>query len=527
MTAPQIDMHRLQEAVRLHRLGNSQRKIAEKLGMGRTTLRRYFAALNEAHLLDGGTEVLPDLAALRDAVALGVKRKEPAQKKSGVEAWRQKIESMHRRGAGPTAIHDFLRVHEPDYVGSLSSVKRFCKQLKKGEAPKATDVAIPVVTLPGNVAQVDFCYGGKRYDPARKIMRKTWIFIMTLGHSRRTYAEFVFDQSIATWQQIHVNAFEYFGGVPEVVVPDNLKAAVIRNSFGTGEGVELNRSYRELARFFGFQIDPTPVRSPEKKGKVERDAQYIERNFLATLDENMDVSEAQKALLNWLAKVADVRCHGTTRRMPIEVFDTEERAALQPLPANRWNPVIWKQATVHRDAHVQVGRALYSVPWKHISQKLWVRCTKSEIEVFANDAVLCRHRRAMPGSRSTVDGHLPEGRRDLRHRSRAAWEGRAKAIGPHTAALVERIFGQDDVLLRLRPVQQIVTLLEQYPSSRAERTAERALFFGSLEYRSIKSILTKALDLQPLDHEQTPRQWSRGATYSRSPQQFLFPQPME
>ena len=329
MTAPQIAMHRIQEAVRLHRLGNSQRKISQKLGMGRTTLRRYLKAV------EGSADTLPDLATLRDTVALGVPQREPAQKTSRVETWRKQIETMHARGAGPTSIHDFLRVHEDSYSGTLSSVKRFCRQLKKGEGPKPADVAIPVVTLPGNVAQ-----------------------------------------SIETWQRIHVNAFLYFGGVPEVVVPDNLKAAVIRHTFGAGGNVELNRSYRELARFFGFQIDPTPVRSPEKKGKVERDAQYIENNFLATLPD-VDAAECQKLLLHW-------------------------------------NPIIWKRALLHRDTHVQVDKALYSVPWKHISQKLWVRCSKAEIEIFANDALLSRHRRGIPGSRTTVEGHLPEGRRDLR-----------------------------------------------------------------------------------------------------------------
>ncbi|QDV09323.1 Integrase core domain protein [Planctomycetes bacterium Poly30] len=526
MTAPQIAMHRLQEAVRLHRLGNSQRRIAEKLAMGRTTLRRYLAALDAAHLLDGCVEVLPDLPALRDAVALGVVRREPAQKTSRVEAWRKKIEALHKDGAGPTAIHDFLRVNVADYTGSLSAVKRFCRQLKKGEGPKATDIAIPVVTQPGNVAQVDFCLGGKRYDPVQKALRKTWIFIMTLGHSRRTYAEFVFDQSAATWQRLHVNAFLYFGGVPEVVVPDNLKSAVIRHSFGAGDDVELNRSYMEVARFFGFQIDPTPVRSPEKKGKLERDAQYIKNNFLATLPE-VDVVECQKLLLQWLAAVADRRCHGTTRRMPIEVFDTEERACLMPLPRNRWNPIVWKRAKVHRDTHLQIDNALYSVPWRNVGDLLWVRCSKSEIEIFANDAVLWRHRRGMPGSRTTVEEHLREGRRDLRERSRETWERRAKAIGPEVAALVDRIFGGDDVLLRIRPVQQIVKLLEGFPPERAERAARRAMYYDNLEYRSIKNILTKALDLQPLEYEEAPRRWSKGALYSRCPDNSLFPQPLE
>ncbi len=111
-------------------------------------------------------------------------------------------------------------------MGSESAIKRFCRQLARTDGPRPEDVAFPVTTPPGEVAQVDYCYGGKRYDAARGVMRKTWIFIMTLGHSRLTYAELVYDQSVGSWIDSHINAFEFFGGVPQVVVPDNLKAAL-------------------------------------------------------------------------------------------------------------------------------------------------------------------------------------------------------------------------------------------------------------------------------------------------------------
>ncbi|MEM6676092.1 MAG: IS21 family transposase [Planctomycetota bacterium] len=209
-----------------------------------------------------------------------------------------------------------MRIHACGYDASVSSVKRFCRQLDRGLGRRAAEVAIPVVTEPGDIAQVDFMYGGKRLDPPTGVLRRTWIFVMTLGHSRRTYAEFVFDQKVETWFRVHVNAFEYFGGVPRVVVPDNLKAAVIRGAFCGSDEVVLNRNYRELARAYGFQIDPTPIRSPQKKGKVERDAKYIGRNFLPTLSD-VDVPESQRLLLLWLAEVADKRVHGTTKRVPI------------------------------------------------------------------------------------------------------------------------------------------------------------------------------------------------------------------
>ena len=131
MSARQIDMHRLQEAVRLHRLGNSQRAVAKMLRMGRSTLRRYFAALDAAHLLEGNAEQLPDEAALRDAVDEGVERKPPPQAASSVERGAAIIEEKRAAGAGPTAIHDFLRVHASGYDASVSSVQRFCRRLAR------------------------------------------------------------------------------------------------------------------------------------------------------------------------------------------------------------------------------------------------------------------------------------------------------------------------------------------------------------------------------------------------------------
>ncbi len=156
-------------------------------------------------------------------------------------------------------------------------------------------MAIRVETAPGEVAQVDFGYAGLRYDPERGVLRKCWVFVMTLGFSRDVFCDLVFDQKIGTWLELHVRAFEYFGGVPRVLIPDNLKAAVIRASFSVDSDPALNRSYRELARHYGFRIDPTPPRAPEKKGKVESSVKYVRRNFLDTW-ETVDVNEDRRQL---------------------------------------------------------------------------------------------------------------------------------------------------------------------------------------------------------------------------------------
>lgn len=522
MSARRTDMHRLQEAVRLHRLGQIKRQIAGQLQIGRDTLARYFVAFKKAGILDGSAEELPDTVHLRTTAAEHIARKKAKQQTSSVERWRTKIEAMAKAGAGPTAIFDFLRTHEDEYAGSLSAVKRLCASLGRNQAPKPNDVAIPVTMQPGEIAQVDFGYSGLRFDPLKRVMRKSWIFVLTLAYSRLSYAEFVFDQKIDTWLAVHVNAFECLGGVPAVIVPDNLKSAVIRALFGIDTEAVLNRSYRELARAYGFRIDPTPARSPEKKGRVERDVKYVKNNFLTTLD-SVDIKEDQKQLMHWLREVAWTRRHGTTGHAPIEMFNEEERGALLPLPPRRWDPVIWKPVTVHRDSHVQVDGAFYSAPWRLLGQKIWVRCTRTSVAIWSNDEHLWTHPRVLRGKHQTIEGHLPEGRRELRHRSRGFWEQRARSMGEDVERLAKKVFDSDDVLLQLRRVQAIVTHLEGFPVARAQNAARRALHFDSLEYRSIKSILAKGLDYEPLP-EEPARAWAKKSRYSRAPSTPLFPE---
>ena len=515
MGAARIDMHRLQEVIRLHRLARSRREIARQLHIGRNTVNAYVDAVSKVGLLDGAPEDLPAVNVLRAVIEEHIPSKQAPQQASTVTKWKDVITRLRDKGAGPKAIHDWLRLHEPDYTGGLSSIKRMSRALDRERGPRAIDVAIPVDTAPGEVAQVDFGYVGKCYDPVRGVMRKAWLFAMTLGFSRRMYLDIVFDQRVETWIELHIRSFEYFGGVPRVIVPDNLKAAVVRAAFAVDDDPAINRSYRELARHYGFQIDPTPPRAPQKKGKVERSVRYAKGNFFATWD-SVDINEDRRQLMRWNGEIADHREHGTTGRKPIDLFDESERDALLALPKRRWERVVWKQAKLHRDAHVQVNGAFYSAPWRLLHESLWVRCTPSVIAIYHGDAILCTHARIRAGQRRTVEVHLPEHRRDLRQRSREHWTERAKVIGREVEHLVDEIFGSDDVLLKLRKVQAVVTHLESFPAKRARAAARRALHFGCIDYQGIKNILRKGLDLEALPGEGA-RAWSKRSTYARRP----------
>ncbi len=439
------------------------------------------------------------------------------------------IPDLLQAGKRPQGIYDALRLKYEDFAGSRSALKRLCQRIRKTRGVRAQDVHIRVETDPGEVAQVDFGYVGLLYDPEAGVPRKAWVFVMVLGFSRKMFTRIVFDQTVPTWLQLHTEAFHYFGGVPRVLVPDNLKAAVVRAAFCVDrDALEIQKSYRELCRHYGCVVDPTPPYSPEKKGKVEAGVKYVKNNFFRGSD-FADAPEAQRRLSKWLDTICNQRIHGTTGRKPEELYVQVEKAALLPLPQTPFSLVLWHQALVHPDNHFVYKRRPYSAPFPLIGQKVWLRIDEHLISVFHDDKLIDTHERKSKGVRSTKEAHLPKGRADHRHRSRPFWEHRASFLGDEVRDYVIAVFDSDQVVYQLRAVQSIVTHLEQFPIERARAACRRALHFGCFTYRGIKDILLAGLDLLPLptatdtQKERSPSAPSSSCTSSPSCSHFSSP----
>jgi transposase len=475
-------------------MGTGAREVARILSVSPTTERTYRIALDAEGLLAGPADEVPLVEVLRAAVEKRLPVATPPQQVSSVDALRDRIVDLAERGLRPQAIYDRLRLEDPTVTASYYSVRAAWRKWRKARGVRAEDVAIPVETAAGDVAQVDFGYVGKLYDPSCGQTRKAWVFVMVLAFSRRMVARVCFDQKIETWLRVHVEAFNELGAVPRTLVPDNLKAAVVRAAFDV-DGAALNRSYRELAQYFGFKVDPTPIYAPKKKGKVESGVKYVKRNFFAGRD-GEDVVAVTAALQRWIDEIANTRIHGTTRRRPADLIAVE-REAMLPLPERRFELVTWHQARVHQDSHVAFDKRLYSVPWRLIGQQVWLRATAKTIVVYADDTRVAMHDRRGRAPRSTHDEHLPADRAPWRHRSRTYWEDRADRISPDVGAYIREVFDSDDVLSMLRTVQAIVTHLEKFPATRATAACRRAQHFGSYHYRTIKNILRDGLDLTP------------------------------
>jgi transposase len=476
------------ELLRQLRAGESDRTIAKRLGWNRRTVVRYRRWATEAEYLAGP---LPSLVEVERRLAADLPATPAPQQTSTVAKYAEEIAAYRERGLEAAAIRGRLEERHREPV-SYQAVWRF---VRRQEAAAEPETFVRVEVEPGSEAQVDFGYAGLQIDPATGELRSAWVFVLVLSFSRHLYAEVVFDQRVETWLRCHEHAFAAFGGVPGKIVPDNLKAAIVRASFL--EPV-VQRSYRECAEHYGFRIDPTPPYSPHLKGKVESGVHYVKRNFLAGRAPAAG-DELNRALREWTATIAGERVHGTTKRRPLAQFEAIERAALSPLPATAYEAVVWAQATPRRDTYLTFERAYYSAPYRLVGQALWVRAGRRTVELYTagHEWVATHDRATEPGQRRTLLAHLPPAKVTGVTISRETCREQAAAIGPATAELVGRLLDHrpED---RLRVAGRVLALAERTTAERLERACVRAAAYGEDGYGALKRILEAGLDGAPL-----------------------------
>ncbi len=469
-----------QVLVRL-RQGDGDREIARSGLMGRVKVARLRGLATERGWLAEGAR-LPDDAEL--AAAIGQARRARSTI-SSAEAHRDVIERWREQGVSGVAIHAAL-CREHGYTGSYSAIHRIIASIERAQPSKAT---VPLTFAPGEAAQVDFGAGPLLVDPADGRVKRTWCFVMTLCFSRHQYAEFVFDQKVATWLGLHRRAFEWFGAVPGRLIIDNPRCAITR---ACSRDPIVQRAYAECAEGYGFRIDPCPPADPAKKGIVEAGVKYVKRNFLP-LRQFRDLTDLNAQVREWVLTEAGERVHGTTRERPLERFALE-KPLLRPLPDIAPDLGVWACVRVHRDCHVQFERALYSVPFKLVGRDLWLRATDTTVTVYEEHQLVAVHLRARSaGTRRTVNEHLPPEAREFFARDRHWCLTQAERIGPACFELIRTLFA-DRILERLRAAQGVLRLAEQFGPLRLEAACARALAHASPQYRTVKTILARGFD---------------------------------
>jgi transposase len=324
------------------------------------------------------------------------------------------------------------------------------------------------------------------------------LFIAVLGASNSTFAEATWSQSLPDWIGSHIRAFEAFGGVPAVVVPDNLRAAVNR---AHRYEPERHRPYADLAQHYGFAVLPARVARPRDKAKVEVGVQSVERWMLARLRHHTffalaEVNTALTALRAALNARPCKKLPGSRQR----VFEALDRPALQPLPPQPDEYAEWKRVRVNIDYHVEVDGHYASVPYRLVRPQLEVRLPAQVVELFSQGQRVASHPRSpQKGRPSTIAAHMP-----MAHRDYAEWTPQrlirwAATAGEATAQVVETI-----LLARPHPQQGFRACLglmrrgKRYGASRLEAACQRALTLRACSYQSIESMLPHDLDRQPL-----------------------------
>lgn len=328
-------------------------------------------------------------------------------------------------------------------------------------------------------------------------IREAQIFVAVLGASNYTYCEATWTQGLPDWINSHVRAFEYFGGAPRIVVPDNLKAGVTRPCWYEPD---VNPSYHDLAVHYGTAIIPARVRKPKDKAKVEGGVLLAERWILAALRNRsfFSLSELNEAIFQLLERLNQrpfKKLEGSRR----SCFDGMEREALLPLPPIRYVFSEWKKAKANIDYHVELKGHYYSVPYALVQETLDMRYTNSTVEIFFKGNRVAGHRRSHESGRhTTVEEHMPKSHREYLKWNPSRIIRWARTTGKHTAEVVESIMAS-----RRHPEQGyrsrmgIMRLGKRYSPERLEAACGRALSIGALSYRSIQSILEKGLDLCP------------------------------
>lgn len=485
-------MRKIKEILRLkHEVGLGLRQIARSQGLSHSTVSDYLARAEAAGIAWPLPEDL-DEAALEarlfpgNASEAGRGRAEPD--------WAQVHQELRRKGVTLQLLWlEYKQEHPDGYQYS-----RFCDLYHRWR--QSLDIPMRQVHRAGEKVFVD--WAGLTVpvaDPATGEVRDAYVFVGALGASNYTYAEASLTQEQPAWIMAHCRMFEHFGGVPALIVPDNPKTAVTKACrYEPG----LNRTYEDMAAHYGAVVIPARPSKPRDKAKVETAVQIVERWVLAPLrhrtffslaELNRAIREGIEALNNRpFQKLPGTRC---------TLFETLDRPALKPLPARRYEYADWKRATVNIDHHVEVAGNYYSVPYQLIRQEVEVRLTATTVEVLQRGQRVASHARShSKGRYITDDRHRPAAHRkhlEWTPSRLAAW---AETVGPETARLVNAILeSRPHPEQGYRSCLGVMRLGRRFGTERLEAACGRALLLGALSYRSVKSILEKGLDRQPLE----------------------------
>ena len=461
----------------LHKKGYNKSQIGRMLGIDRKTVRKV---LKETEYSQNNTESL---------------KNKNGTWPSMLDKHRDFIEIQLAKDLSIRRIHQDLQKDFGIECG-YTTLRDYVRKIKRSQ-PHAYMV---LHSLPGEEAQVDFGYIGTL--KVNGTPKKAWVFIMSLSYSRYMYAEITLDQSVRTFIRCHTNAFRYFSGVPETVKIDNLKAAVIEADFYEPT---VQRTYASFAQHYGFLPNPCRVYTPTDKGKIESNVKYVKDNCFKGRDFR-NLEEAQDFLKEWLGNTANCRKHGTTQRIPCEVFMKEERSHLGMLPSEEFLFTRSNKAMVRTDCHIVHSGNFYSVPYTYIGLEVDVIEVNQLLHIYYEGKEIALHSLAenAKGEYRTDRKHYPDNKNITQKEILSRYREQMSQIGDGAVQFLE-IFKDTEMYKghHYRSIAGILSLRKKYDDDTINRACIRACHYGSVTYRSVKKICDSGVYALPLEEKKT------------------------
>ncbi len=434
--------------------GFSLRAISRELRISRVTVKKYLEEINTTGI-----------------------RTPKIEKCKKLDKYKDSIEEWFQQGLTGILIQEKL-LKEKSFKVSYASVSRFLQQFKDPE------VYIPLIAKPGEEGQVDFGYLGKFIKDGKTV--KVWCFSIVLSHSRYSYHCLVTNQNVESFIRCHIKSFEYFGAVPDTVKIDNLKAGVITPNFYEPT---IQVQYADFLNHYNCAPITARIRRGQDKGKAESGVKYVKNNFLKRV-EHKDYYQLEKDLLDWTTNICNKRLHGTTKRVPEDVYFTSEKKQMQPLPEKRYELFTIEHRKVNAYGHISYKNNFYSVPYTFIGKKLIIKSNGTLLKIYDDAKEIALHHVCNnQGKFITIDDHAPL---QKQKKTEDMYREKISELGSDANMFFEKV-KQEKPKTWIQIIRGVLSLKKNYEYKTINNACKRAIEFQIYEYSTVKNICKNGL----------------------------------